>query len=262
MIAESFELNRWRKLKTKIKLTVANVGYLKRCRSAGLFPSFMSGKIRGVNNARRYKAEHAKKLVWLREEISFQYSILEVLNLQLYQLHLRITRSLTNVEFAFFKAFTSEFEEILAHKLSVKMAGLEKKFLALKPKQTQTDSIVRTTKPLPGFVKNLSSQEFSDIELGLLENGLNYALQPARPPLEEVVADVESCIRRLPYAEKESVRSEVRDILARPLRAQSSVKHRSDRRTVRLSNSCARKIATILRQTKETPSLFWIRVNM
>jgi hypothetical protein len=43
----------------------------------------------------------------------------------------------------------------------------------------------------------------------LLENGLNYAIHQKQLNLEEIVVDVESCIKSFQCVEKENIRREV-----------------------------------------------------
>jgi hypothetical protein len=42
-----------------------------------------------------------------------------------------------------------------------------------------------------------------------MEKDRSYAIHPVQLPREEVVADVETCIKSLPYVEENNVRSEV-----------------------------------------------------
>jgi hypothetical protein len=54
------------------------------------------------------------------------------------------------------------------------------------------------------------------------------------PTKEEVVADVETCIRSLPYLEKENVRNEIRDILTKPFRSDMKSPTKSDETAMNL----------------------------
>lgn len=56
------------------------------------------------------------------------------------------------------------------------------------------------------FVVNQSTQNFTQEQLSLLNRGLNFAIEATRPPKEDIIADMESGIRRIPQAEKEEIR--------------------------------------------------------
>jgi hypothetical protein len=99
-------------------------------------------------------------------------------------------------------------EEVIDHKCTQKWNRQNKKleWLKRKIKPTKTTTHVRR---IPDIVQNLSSHSFSKTESDLLENGLNYAIHQKQSNLEEIVVDVESCIKVLQYVEKENIRREV-----------------------------------------------------
>jgi hypothetical protein len=154
MIAESSELNRFRKLKTKAKLVVLQKKILKKCKQLGVFPKFMEVRT-SVINCRSTRAELWAKQKWLESEVSYHYSKLEAWNQQLYNLHLKITKGLDGVTYARFAAFKSHMEEVIDHKCTQKWSRQNRKleWLKRKIKPTKTTTHVRS---IPDFVHYLS----------------------------------------------------------------------------------------------------------
>lgn len=76
-----------------------------------------------------------------------------------------------------------------------------------------------TPATIPDFVKNLSSETFSDREMKLLNLGLNFALPPKTDKIRNFVIDVEAGIETLEYfkqiklneGEKEEIRMTAKD---------------------------------------------------
>jgi len=60
---------------------------------------------------------------------------------------------------------------------------------------------------------NLSSRPLSDVEVSLLEKGLNFAVTPTNIPATEIVAKVESAIRTLDSEQADTVRRSFNNIL-------------------------------------------------
>lgn len=68
-------------------------------------------------------------------------------------------------------------------------------------------------KPFAEYVKNLSSEPFTEEELNLLDKGLNYTIRPEKTNIDNIIIDIETAIKYKPDFIKHSVRNEVMPIL-------------------------------------------------
>ena len=57
-------------------------------------------------------------------------------------------------------------------------------------------------------VINLSNQTLDDGTISLLQKGLNYAVAPRAPPIEEMLTSIEKAVRALPMEQAEEARHE------------------------------------------------------
>lgn len=66
------------------------------------------------------------------------------------------------------------------------------------------------------WVINISNRTMSPTELQVLQQGLNFAVAPQRPPIPKIIAAIESSIFNLPQPSKDRIRSSVFNILKNP----------------------------------------------
>jgi hypothetical protein len=64
------------------------------------------------------------------------------------------------------------------------------------------------TEELKNTVINLSNQELDEGTVSLLQKGLNYAVAPRAPPIEEFLTGIEKAVRSLPVEQAEEARHE------------------------------------------------------
>jgi hypothetical protein len=129
-----------------------------------------------VKNNRSQQDETFAKKQWLENETSFHYANLENRNMELYHLHMKITKGMSNGQFAGFIAFKSHVERVIASKCVKKSKNHAKKLKGMMYNQKSQPKAVTKRKSIPDFVRNLSSQTFSIPETDVLNNGLNYAV--------------------------------------------------------------------------------------
>jgi hypothetical protein len=65
------------------------------------------------------------------------------------------------------------------------------------------------TATLKNTVINLSNQTLDDGTFSLLQKGLNYAVAPRAPSIEEMLASIEKAVRALPVEQAEEARHEL-----------------------------------------------------
>lgn len=201
MASRSTECNTYSKLKTKIKLINADIIFLKKCKQHSIFPKFM--KITLSNNCKTPTAIiHHAKLKWLNNEINNLYAKRNKLEIKLYNFHLKLTKNLNNIEYHFWSAFDNKLHEVIQHKLNNKFIKLNKKFQDLIPKPIVKNSSIREE-----LVINKTDEQFNKNEIDLLNKGLKYALNNKDTPLEELIASIESNIKRFDFSTKEYIRN-------------------------------------------------------
>lgn len=207
------DLNKYSLLLAKVKRTKADISFLKQCKKHKVFPKFIEF---GLNvrllNSRTDKIKHQAKLFWMNAEIEHHYANLDFLQLQLYEVHLKITKNLYNDDD--FKTFLSQQStifircETIYHEKRRRQYGKLERLIA-----TQS---VQTIEPKPcvenvsDLVVNLSNENFSDNELELLNRGLNFAIKPTKTPILDAIVDIESAIQYRTF----DVKKQVRDIAA------------------------------------------------
>jgi hypothetical protein len=187
-------------------LVKADIDFLKQCLKSEIYPKFMDIR-ETVRNDRSAKAVKSAKKTWLMEEIRYHHGRIDRMNLELYDLHLTLTKmNTTNLAQECWLNETRNFEEVLEHKLIQKKRRLQQKFRRLKnfsrrPTTNTSSSII------PDMVHNLSGVEFTQGEMELLNKGLNFVETPKIPPLEEIIVGVECALRSVPFEERLAVRS-------------------------------------------------------
>lgn len=90
-------LNEYSRLKHKVETLVEDISFLRHCRRINVLPKFIKIKA-AVENYCSNKAVQSAEKIWLRMEVKEKYRILAEHELELYNLHLKITRGMNNCE--------------------------------------------------------------------------------------------------------------------------------------------------------------------
>lgn len=210
-MATKSNLNLYSRLKTKIHNIKSDIVFLKRCRKFNVIPKFIKIKC-AVMNSTTVKVVNSSKRRWLNLEISSQFMKLSSIELELYNLHLRITKDLDcSYEFNQWLIFGTKLYENISASVKIKNKRLNEKFQSL----LTNKSVEKPKKPLQveNFVQNLSSETFSVEELELLNYGLKFAVKPICDPLVDVVVDTETALKFKSESVKYNIRSDVKHVL-------------------------------------------------
>ena len=74
-------------------------------------------------------------------------------------------------------------------------------------------SLVRTKPLVPcdksKWIMNLSSRKLNDVELSILQRGLDFSVTPKNLPITAIISEVENGCSRLPEHEKALIRAKV-----------------------------------------------------
>jgi hypothetical protein len=81
------------------------------------------------------------------------------------------------------------------------------------------------------FFVNESSQVFSETKEKLLNKGLIFIPKPSRPPTLNIVADIKSSIKKVPFQERDEIRQECSKVLKTETKNEKSID--DHRRTIK-----------------------------
>lgn len=99
---------------------------------------------------------------------------------------------------------------IVHYKTRNKLKRLNDKFKVIKERQChEVDRLILKPEPIDNFVRNLSSVEFSEKQLSLLNKGLKFSIPPIKPPIEDLIVAVQSQTKNM----DEEVRSKVIQVI-------------------------------------------------
>lgn len=207
-------LNKFLRLKTKINLLKADIHFLKNCKIKKVFPNFMKIKCT-VSNYRTEKAIESCKIRWLSEERKAMHGKLFNIELDLYNLHLKIPTLLDEKRIAC--KHYSTWIEFLHYTDIVVQKVVEKKIKRLNDKlrTLKNEKIEKRPKVqiVNDYVKNISSENFTDNEIKFLNKGLNFVPCPSRINTDELIVDIETAIKYAPDHVKSIVRKESKPII-------------------------------------------------
>jgi hypothetical protein len=197
------EINKFFKLKTKITTIGSDIQFLQKCKTENVFPSFI--KIWSNSNSwMSNKVILAAKRHWLNVELKSLYAKRSKLEIQLYDLHLKITKNLDKYEFISFNEKISNMLSVIKYKNNKKQMAQCKKLNQLICSQVKSSNIPNNKM---NIVHNLSNETFSENEIKFLNQGLNFSLQPSKLPLDNLIIDIEAAIKYLPDTDKDLIRN-------------------------------------------------------
>ena len=191
-------IRRLEKLRIKKTTLLSSLTFLLRCRDHNIIPRFLQihHHIRSRAANRIYQRT---SFALLRERIQQNRRELDSTSRILLDTHLRLANSLNISHWRLIDQLTFNKAAYLGdgHK-----ARQSQKFARL------TKNQLPVTKALKNTVINLSDQKLDEGTLSLLQKGLNYAVAPRAPPIEEILAGIEKAVRFLPVEQAEEARHE------------------------------------------------------
>lgn len=147
------------------------------------------------------------KKTWLNQEIKFLYAEINRLRCEMLKLRRKITISFDNMatqEIYFFENNVYDMLEIVMKKKEENLSNKFKKLIS------SFENIVyeeEEPKFVKSFISNLSSEEFSEEEMSLLNMGLNFTLikNKNKNVLRDLVVDIETSIKFQPDIIKHNI---------------------------------------------------------
>lgn len=175
-----------------------------KCKKNKVFPNFIKITT-SVSNPITKKVIHNAKINWLNLEIKHKYAKQSNLELQAYELHLRISKNLQTYSFMIFEEKYFSIIQKIEYKHEHKFETVNKKLSNLITKKQQINLIKPTTIPQTFsnniLVENLLSYNFTHEEIDLLNKGLNFSIFPKNPK-EDLFVDIESNLKYLDQNKK------------------------------------------------------------
>lgn len=186
------QLNKFAKLKQKIKLARADIVFLKKCQKKKVYPNFIKLKC-SVQNSRTEKVIKCAKDMWLKTELQYHYSRLSEIELETYSLHLEIVSAMNAVELDMWNVFCSKLEENIEEIYRRKTIKQDRKFKRL---SEETQGEIRPEPAfVDNFVHNLSDNVFEPDELQFLNKGLKFIPKPKQVAVVDAVVDLETVLK-------------------------------------------------------------------
>lgn len=148
-------VRKYRKLKILQTKIQEDINFLKRCKSARVFPKFI--KIRtSVSNRRSKKAEMKAKKVWLQSEINYKYAKMNEISMELYNSFGKILKEINPIFSEFLIEEINDIECTCNRIRYEKKFKLNRKFQDLSKKNCE--HVQTLTAEEPNFVTNLSKE--------------------------------------------------------------------------------------------------------
>lgn len=209
-MASKPNLNKFSRLKRKVEFLLKDIQFLQLCKKGGVTPNFIKVTC-VVNNSRTEKIINFAQKKWLSLEIKYLHEKLARTELELYSLHLKITKSLTLVETSMWDEFVNKILEQISNATKKKNETLKKKYLALREKNKKVERV--EPKFVEDFICNYSDEVFNENEIKLLNKGLNFTPKPNKLPLLDAIVDIETILKFKTYSVQEDIRKEVKQCI-------------------------------------------------
>ena len=123
-------LNKFSRLKKKVQLLLEDIRFLQMCKKGNIIPNFIKVTC-SVNNSRTEKVISIAQKQWLNLEIKYHFEKLAKTELELYRLHLQITKSLNIAESIMWYEFENQIQEQVSQLTKKKNETIKKKYKAL-----------------------------------------------------------------------------------------------------------------------------------
>lgn len=190
--------------------TIEHISFLRKCQRLNVIPKFIKVKSAVDNNRSKLAIKKAEK-EWCKNEIKHLFKKLAEKELTLYNLHLKITRDMSDSEHRRWLNVQQHVLHGIEHTLK-------------KVRKTHNDKIQQLTvnkhtenltpEFLPNFIVNESSENFSGDELNLLNRGLKFTPAPMKLNIFESVVDIETLLKYKVPSIQNDIRSIAADIIS------------------------------------------------
>ena len=192
-------IHRFENLKRKLYNCNASIYFNRKSLNKKLTPSYAKIKIPNTSPAHKHTQRKVSKLR-RKDEIKFLHCKKQKLNLEIYQLHLKLANNWKNV----WPLIQHDIESKLQKECRMRYQNFDNKIKHLAQQQTPTHPPKKTFYPR---VMNMAHIPFSEPEMALLQKGPKYN-QHDKPKdwIQNLALEAEKAISRLPHTEWEVYR--------------------------------------------------------
>jgi hypothetical protein len=209
----ALHIRRLEKLRIKKTTLLSSLTFLLRCRDHNIIPRFLQ-----IHHHIRSRAANRIYLrtsfALLRERIHQNRRELASTSRILLDTHLRLANTLTASHWCFIDQLTSNKAAYVGDGHKIRQS---QKFARLTKNQLPATGTLKNT------VINLSNKKLDDGTFSLLQKGLNYAVAPQAPPIEEILVGIEKAVRSLPVEQAEEARQETVRIIKTTTRTKNNL---------------------------------------
>lgn len=206
-------IRKFKKLRIKRVEVLEDINFLTRCLKKNVIPKFVNIKS-SVHNSRSSRALETAKRQWIKLELKTKYGMLDKINWKLYNDHQELysiyypCSYLLDIELAKIEEICNVIKKEKKRKLKNKFEGLIRRREELHKDQNPGVENIN-------IVHNLSKVFFSKEQLELLNKGLKHKTVPKKPPLDEIIVNIESGLERFEVGKEEraAIRSEIREVI-------------------------------------------------
>lgn len=203
--------NRFMKLRKKIASLSKDIAFLSKCKASNITPKSHRIKVKSSINFKGIKS-------WENDIISQSIRTirtkLDRITLEAYDLHLKLAKQYPRE----FPLFLTKVKVAERGESERKRKLLERKFRRLQDERKPNITVNPPVRNIDNFVVNLSSENFTEEQLELLNKGLNYAI-PKLPNTQDLIIELEAGINYGSYTtpmsmeQKESIRATTSTIM-------------------------------------------------
>jgi hypothetical protein len=198
------------KLKIKNSLIKCDIWFLKRCLRDKVVPRFIQNSIKSNHKTplvNKVISDSRRKL--MTHEIRGHYKRLEYIGRELYSLHMSLTKSMDEHEW---RVRCEKVDYVIKQKIVKKKRRLNWKFGGLMREQKSSSRVIEEDIRRK-YIIYKSETKLSEEEEKVIANSLKYQPVPQEPPINELIASVETALKFLPNDVKTCIRNEIADIL-------------------------------------------------
>lgn len=216
---------KFRGTRTKIMKLSMKINFNKQCLSQHVIPNYAKINLK-INSPVSYRVQQKSSLFWIKSEIREAYKSKDILNNEMYNLHLLLSNQISPLMFAMLLKFIDEKINFLRDTIADRH---QKKIISLVNRQSKAtkENTEETHKFYPRVV-NLTDVQLNRDETSLLNKGPKYNLTPAlnQINIKRIIADVKVATQSAKLSKSEAckIAIQTKDIITKEESKQKSNK--------------------------------------
>lgn len=188
-----------------------DIAFLRSCLKNKVIPKFIQVSC-AVQNSRTNNVINFAKNKWIRFEIKFLFSKLSNIELEAYDLHLRITACVPSELYEQWLLFDSSVQRF-AHIARFKKRERHSRKLSNLISERNEEMKVFEPKMIADFVVNLSNEQFTENELNLLNRGLKFTPKPNDVNITDSIVDIGTILKYKLPSVQDAIRTRAKEVI-------------------------------------------------